>query len=118
MLLGGDADEKWLYCYLSKIVSRYEVKRQLFPYYDKRFIRGHGNSDILILYILSHCSCIAYYKRTENMKFFNTALKLGDLIISRIKHLEISSDKVLAATSLSEERICCDALMVKQGVNI
>ncbi len=65
---------------LQPFLKRYEVKKFLQPFYNEKIIKGKGDKKKLYLYLMLHRACLEIYEEKYNLKFFNTALKLGDLL--------------------------------------
>ena len=88
---------------LEKIIKKFEVKKRLFSSYDSNLNENSENYINLRNYILLSAVCLMIYKKSKNLRYLNTSLKLNDTISSQIKTIEKPLDKSLFLNNLQNE---------------
>jgi len=74
-----DQSKKWI----DFIVQKFEVSKKIFEfYYPFQRIKGEGKSTIIELYCFFSFLLTIVYENSKNIKYFNTLLKINDLICS------------------------------------
>jgi len=68
--------------WLDRLIQRFEVSKKLYAFYSPGFRKGHGSIDILQLYWLLALNLSFYYKKTTEIKYLSTFLKICDLLCS------------------------------------
>lgn len=74
----GETEKK----FLDKLVQRFEVSKKLYENYGTDFRSKSGGFLIIKLYWLFAVLLWFYYTRTNGLKYFNTLLKVSDLLCS------------------------------------
>ena len=88
---------------LSKLVKSFEIKKKIFTEYD--FNKNTFSIDYKNLrnYILFSLLCGKEFKNSRNLKYLNTALKLNDIISSKVIQISENSNLLLAFYAISLE---------------
>ena len=88
---------------LSKLVKSFEIKKKIFTEYD--FNENTFSIDYKNLrnYILFSLLCGKEFKNSRNLKYLNTALKLNDIISSKVIQISENSNLLLAFYAISLE---------------
>ncbi len=68
--------------WLDRLIQRFEVSKKLYAFYPPGFRKGHGSIDIIQLYWLLALNLSFYYKKTTDIKYLSTFLKVCDLLCS------------------------------------
>jgi hypothetical protein len=102
---------------LNKIIKKFEIKKKIFESYDLEFKENTKKYSNLKNYILLSIICLFKFKKTKNLKFLNTSLKLNDLISSQIKKLIILEDILLYSFVIKKELKIIKILMNKKGIS-
>ena len=95
-------------------LKKFEINKRLYDKYDD----NEKNStlyDIIENYILLSVISILKFKKTENLKFLNTALKLNDTICSEFKNMVKEDYNKLFKFSLESEMSIITRFMKKIG---
>ncbi len=69
-----------VYHWLSRLLKKFEAGRKLYSKYDSKMKKVDNEFQNPRLYILLCLCCLLFYKKSKNLKFINTALKLNDSI--------------------------------------
>lgn len=98
------------------LLKKFENKKKIFLTYDENFSETSSDYDDIENYILfSLCSNIFYFD-TKNLKYFNSVLKVNDLIISIDKTPKNTLFKKLFASTLQMELNNVKMLCQQTGV--
>lgn len=101
---------------LNKIIKKFEIKKKIFESYNLEFKENTKKYSNLKNYILLSIICLFKFKKTKNLKFLNTSLKLNDLISSQIKKLNVLEDTSLYSFVIKKELEIIKILMNKKGI--
>jgi len=102
---------------LNKIIKKFEIKKKIYESYNLEFKENTKKYSNLKNYILLSIICLFKFKKTKNLKFLNTSLKLNDLISSQIKKLNILEDISLYSFVIKKELEIIKILMNRKGVS-
>ncbi len=72
---------------IDKFLKKFEIRKKIFLHYDDEFNKVGDEFKEIQNYILLSVISILKFKKTENLKFLNTALKLNDTICSEFKNM-------------------------------
>ena len=109
---------KNIYDLLSIYIKKYEVSKKLYQQYDNNFKPIGTQWKNIDHYILLFIACGVYFLQSDNLKFLNCQLKLGDLIISIDNKLETPKFKEFALIGISIEMNSVNKLLVKHGLEL
>jgi len=101
---------------LNEVIKKFEIKKKIFESYNLEFRENTKKYSNLKNYILLSIICLFKYKKTKNLKFLNTSLKLNDLISSQRKKLVVLEDISLYSFVIKKELEITEILMSKIGV--
>ena len=103
-------DNKIVYYWLSKLLSRFEVKKKLYSFYSNKMKPLCDNYADLSNYVLLSYNLLLYYEKSKNLKMLNGALKLNDLLCSASESEKISSNAILILKTIKKELVCIQKL--------
>ena len=95
-------------------LKKFEINKRLYDKYDDNE-KNSTRYDIIENYILLSVISILKFKKTENLKFLNTALKLNDIICSEFKNMVKEDYNKLFKFSLESEMSIITRFMKKIG---
>ena len=101
------------YPILSVFCKKFEVFKRIFSVYNNKSMKLKKASDDyknIFVYGLISCSFLFYYKKTNNLKFLNCALKINDLLCSII-------DKIKEGDSFVQMLICYNLILESEIIN-
>jgi len=73
-------------------VQKFEVTKKIYESYPIGFRKGEGRNDIIQLYWMFSVSLALFYRRSKNIKYLSTLIKVSDLLCSlddNLLHREI-----------------------------
>ena len=95
-------------------LKKFEINKRLYDKYDDNE-KNSTRYDIIENYILLSVISILKFKKTENLKFLNTALKLNDTICSEFRNMIKEDYNKLFKFSLESEMSIITRFMKKIG---
>ena len=95
-------------------LKKFEINKRLYDKYDDNE-KNSTRYDIIENYILLSVISILKFKKTENPKFLNTALKLNDTICSEFRNMIKEDYNKLFKFSLESEMSIITRFMKKIG---
>ena len=95
-------------------LKKFEINKRLYDKYDDNE-KNSTRYDIIENYILLSLISILKFKKTENLKFLNTALKLNDTICSEFRNMIKEDYNKLFKFSLESEMSIITRFMKKIG---
>lgn len=102
--------------YLDILLKKYEVTKKIFNEYDENFKAISNDYSNIESYCLLSICCSLYYKKSNNLKYINTSIKINDMLCS--KGIIIEKNNIfLASCALNEEMECINKLFLEEGVS-
>ena len=85
------------------LLQKFEVSKKIFNGYSFNKLKGIGNNNNPILYILFGFILIKMYNKSKNLVYLNSLLKIGDIISSQktFKH----SNEIIGSIILFEKEL-------------
>ena len=103
---------------INKLLKKFEIKKQIFSEYDFEFKKNFGDHKNLLNYLLLSIICLYIYEYSKNLKFFNTGLKLNDLLCSQKVSIFTSIEKLLLHYVISKELHLVKKLSQDVGIKL
>jgi len=102
---------------LNKLVQRFEVTKKIYPQYQEGIWKPLGDPNNPFLYVLFSLVLSQKFVATKNFKYFNSLLKVNDILCSIRSDLSFDSASNLGALlSLLREELFVLQLLKKQGL--
>ena len=101
---------------LNQLLKRFEIKKQIFSEYDFEFKKSFGQYNNLLNYLLMSIICLHVYEYSKNLKFFNSSLKLNDILCSQNISLYTDIEKKLLHYVISKELNLVNELCSIRGI--
>jgi hypothetical protein len=102
----NNIDDNWsieLTKLLNNYIKKFEVKKRIYESYDKNFIANSTHYKNLRNYLLLSVLCSIQFRKTKNLKFLNSMLKLNDTICTQHGLLNNHIDQILFHFTIKEE---------------
>ena len=103
---------------VKKLVSKFENFGRIFFVYDKNLRKASERYDEIMLYAMFSLVLLGLYKKTKKVVYFNTALKLNDLLIRTIGIIEGPVLTLASLAALSQGRASIEALYDSEGFRL
>ena len=102
---------------LHKLSTKFELKKKIYSSYSNNFKDSYGIDNNLETYcLLSLCNLIMYEKK-NNLKYFNTSLKINDTICSCINNIKNNESlKIILIFILEKEMNHINKICKKKGI--
>jgi len=89
---------------LDFFVKKYETTKKIHSWYSEKPRKSlSGSFDQMKNYSLLSLNCLKFYEKRSKLKYLNCALKVDDLICSRVKKLKEKDSLELAKKALAKE---------------
>jgi len=107
------------YYWLSIFVRKFEVTKKIRSFYTQELKKAKNtNYQSLINYALLGTNLLIYFEKTKNYKMLNCALKLNDLLTSKINELKQFPDLLITLLSLQMERKIINELLREKSIKL
>lgn len=103
--------------YLDRIIKKFEIKKKIYEQYDNQIKEVSSEHSDIVNYILLSINCSIAYKKSHNLRYLNTSLKLNDLLISQIKKLVDKNILTLCRFALRLELDAVIKICQEKGIN-
>jgi hypothetical protein len=104
--------------WVDTFTKQYEVRKKLSASYDAEMNSVAENPASFDCYVLLAMVVLLAYERTNNLKYLNVALKLGDLLVSKHSETADSGTLALVRLVLREEVTAVRELADTKGVSL
>ena len=119
LMRGCNSTTKGYIClWLSKYLKKYEVSKKLYYEYDSDFKKNDGDYENFTNYLLLSINLLSFFKKTKNLKFLNTSLKLDDMLCSNYNKLNSTLDRIILLMALEYELELVRDLYTRKGIKI
>jgi|TARA_B110000196_G_scaffold62451_1_gene52100 hypothetical protein len=103
---------------IEKLLKIFEIKKKIYSTYDFRIDKHSNDFSSLRNYILFSIICNKIFQMNKNLKFFNTTLKVNDIICSKINSISDVNDLSLTYNAIKFELQQFEKLLEKNLVKI
>ena len=103
---------------IEKLLKIFEIKKKIYSAYDFRIDKHSNDFSSLRNYILFSIICNKIFQMNKNLKFFNTTLKVNDIICSKINSISDVNDLSLTYNAIKFELQQFEKLLEKNLVKI
>ncbi|NGX28910.1 MAG: hypothetical protein K940chlam1_01098 [Candidatus Anoxychlamydiales bacterium] len=111
--------DKDIYYWLNIFTRKFEVTKKIRSFYTPELKKTkNSNYKSLINYALLAANLLIYFDKTKNYKMLNCALKLNDLLTSKIDELKKSPEILITLLSLQLEKNIIKKLLRTKSIKI
>lgn len=101
---------------MNKLLKKFEITKKIFSEYDFEFKNNFGQHNNLLNYLLLSTICLHIYEHSKNLKFFNSSLKLNDILCSQNIENYVDMEKKLLHYVITKELNLVNELCSIKGI--